>query len=87
MSSRRTLSFYLFMVIFLGGCLSNFWFLCWWLALLSDVAAYAVVGGFINWVGQFHCPRIVLWWLPMLLLPKLDWLAILRLGGKKKEKS
>jgi hypothetical protein len=77
----RPKSFYLFLAIFLAGSILPFWLLrWWWLALASDIAAYTIVGIAINKVGDFRCWRIALWWLPMLLLPGLNWMRILRIG-------
>ncbi len=88
MKKSRPWSFYLFMLIFFGGSLGNFWWLrWWWLALASDLAAYLLVGAVANKIGDFKCWRLMIWWLPLLLLPGLDWLRILRLGeiyGKRK---
>lgn len=81
MKVRRPLSFYLFMLVFLGGSLANFWWFDTWLwALSADLTAYVLIGSGFNKIGGFKCWRLVIWWLPLLLLPGLNWLKILRLG-------
>ena len=85
MKFLRSRSLYRFLAIFFVSSLVPFALLrWWWLALTLDVVAYLVVGLVINVLGELHNRRIVLFWLPVLLFPGLDWVRIIGFGGKGK---